>query len=101
MIRYEVESCKRAGPRDLRLLERAFGRIAPQWRGRVKGIVVSAPSGYVLVAMDFVGPPEDARHECEHLYALAWYDAFGVWGSTHTGRLVEEGVAAWRRPSAS
>jgi hypothetical protein len=94
MIRYEVESCKRAGPRDLRLLERAFGRVGAQWKSRVKRTVVSAPSGYVLVVMDFVGPPEDAKRECEHLYALAWYDAFGVWGSTHMGRLVEEALAA-------
>jgi hypothetical protein len=94
VIRYEVESCKRAGPRDLRRLERAFSRVAAQGSDMVKRTVVSAPSGYVLVVMDFVGPPEDARRECEYLYAIAWYDAFGVWGTTHIGRLVEEAVAA-------
>jgi hypothetical protein len=93
MIRYEIESCKRAGPRDLRLLERAFGRVGAQWRDRVRRIDVSAPSGYVLVVIDFVGSPKDAKRDCEHLYALAWYDAFGVWGSTHVGRLVEEALA--------
>jgi hypothetical protein len=93
-IRYAVDSCKRADARDLRRLERAFGRVAAEWRDRVTRTVVSGPSGYVLVEMDFIGPPEDARRECEHLYAIAWYDAFGVWGSTHMGRLVEEAVAA-------
>ena len=94
MIRYEIDSCKCADPRDLRLLERAFGRVAAHWRDRVKLAVVGGRSGYLFVAMDFIGPPEDARRHCEHLYAIAWYDAFGVRGSAHMGRFVREAVAA-------
>jgi hypothetical protein len=94
VIRYEIDTCRRADPQDLRLLECAFGRVAAEWSDRVRRAVVSGPSGYVFVAMDFIGPPEDARRECERLYAIAWYDAFGVEGSTHVGRLVEEAVAA-------
>lgn len=55
----------------------------------MKAVVVPGASGSVVVVMDFIGSPDDARRDCERLYAIAWYDAFGVQGSTHVGRLVE------------
>ena len=48
--------------------------------------------------MDVVGYPGDAKYECERLFAAAWYDAFGLRGSPHVGRFVEERASRPIRP---
>ncbi len=87
--RYEIRSRRRSDARDVRLLERAFARLGVDGRERVTRVEVSGASGCLVVAMDVIGPPSDAEGECERLFATAWYDAFGVRGSRHVGRLVE------------
>ncbi len=59
----------------------------------MKRVEVSGPSGSLVVVIDFVGAPAVAVRECERLFAVAWYDAFGVRGSTYTGRIVEKTAA--------
>ena len=55
---------------------------------------VSAASGFLVVAMDVIGPPSHVEDECERLFAIAWYDAFGVRASRHLGGLVEVPASA-------
>jgi hypothetical protein len=88
-FRYEIRSGPRSDPRDLHLLERAFARLGVHPGERVTGVQVSSATGCLVVAMDVIGPPSHAEGECERLFAIAWYDAFGVRGGRYVGRLVE------------
>lgn len=99
--RYEIRSSTSAGPWDIRLLRRAFARVAVEWSDAVERVEVSGPGGRFVVVMDVVGSPRHAKRECERLMAAAWYDAFGVRGSTHIGRLVEEPASRPTRTLAS
>ena len=93
-LRYEIRSCRRPEAGDIRLLERAFARLGVDGLERVTGVEVSAASGFLVVAMDVIGPPSHVEDECERLFAIAWYDAFGVRGSRHLGGLVEVPASA-------
>jgi hypothetical protein len=93
-LRYEIRSWRRPEAGDTRLLERAFARLGLDEVERVTGVEVSAASGCLVVAMDIIGPPSHAEGECERLFSIAWYDAFGVRGSRHVARLVEVPASA-------
>ena len=93
-LRYEIRSCRRPETGDIRLLERAFARLGVDGVERVTGVEVSAASGFLVVAMDVIGPPGHVEGECERLFDIAWYDAFGLRGSRRVGRLVEVPASA-------
>jgi hypothetical protein len=93
-LRYEIRSCRRPETGDIRLLERAFARLGLDAVERVRGVEVSAASGVLVVAMDLIGPPSEVEDECERLFDIAWYDAFGLRGSRRLGRLVEVPASA-------
>lgn len=93
-LRYEIRSWRRPQAGDIRLLERAFARLGVDVVETVTGVEVSAESGFLVVAMDVVGPRSHVEGECERLFAIAWYDAFGLRGSRHLGRLLEVPASA-------
>ena len=93
-LRYEIRSSRRPETGDIRLLERAFARLGVDAVERVRAVEVSAASGVLVVAMDVIGPPGQVEGDCERLFAIAWYDAFGVRWSRHLGRLVEAPASA-------
>ena len=93
-LRYEIQSSRRPEAGDIRLLERAFARLGVDEVESVTGVEVSAASGVLVVAMDVIGPPGRVEGECERLFAVAWYDAFGVRWSRHLGRVVEAPASA-------
>lgn len=90
MHRYEVRSAKDATPRDIDPLERAFARMVEGEGGVLSGVEVSIQEGHLIVRMDLGGSLRHAERNGEEAFALAWYDAFGVRGSTHMGRLLDE-----------
>lgn len=45
--------------------------------------------GRLLVQMELAGSLRKVARNGEEAFATAWYDAFGVRGSPHSGRLVD------------
>lgn len=75
---------------DVSRLQRAFARLAeggdPRGLGRVE--VWISQDGLLCVSMGLASNAR-ATSDAERAYALAWYDAFGVRGNHHEGRVVE------------
>ncbi len=82
MRTYEIRCSKRANVGDVDRLVRAFGRMGRRYRGMVGAVRVGVAGGSYRIVMEMLA---DAW-ACEHLFADAWYDAFGPRGATHVGR---------------
>ena len=94
MRQYVIRSSKPATMGDALLLTRAFARKAGAWSHAVGAVRVAFDSAGFRISMEMTGEPSD----CEDLFALAWYDAFGDRGTTHAGWLLDDGGAL--RPGA-
>lgn len=72
-----------ATPRGVDQLRRAFARTATDFSENVTGVEVSADRGCFLVAIETCALERRLVRECEELFAVAWYDAFGERSSPH------------------
>ena len=80
--RFTIRTSKKAIPREIDQLRRAFDRSAAHGDGAT-AVEVSVDRGCFLVAIETSASERRAVRECEDLFAVAWYDAFGQRSSPH------------------